>query len=148
MEAGAAEYVVNGRDPEERFVVLTGEDLRQGWQFIAPLLEDACRKAPGGEIGMKDVVDGLARGVYAVAAIVSDNGDCKALAVFEVRDHERGSALWIVLATGHDAISWSDYDADLKDVARALGCSVIRVRGRKGWIRTLKHWRWILELDV
>ncbi len=146
MEAGAAEYVVNGRDPEERFVVLSGEDLRQGWQFVSPLLEDACRKAP--DMTMAKLVDGLGRGVYAIAAIVSDDGDCKALAVFEVRDHERGSALWIVLATGHDAITWSDYDASLKDVARALGCSVIRVRGRKGWIRTLKHWRWILELDV
>lgn len=149
MEASSAERVLNGdtKEPAETFAVLTARQVADGWQYLEPVLAKACEQS-NGQMSMQQITQGLASGVCALIAIVSADGDLKALAAIEVRDHERGSALWIVLATGHDAITWSDYDEDLRNIARALGCSVIRVRGRKGWIRTLRHWRWVLELDV
>lgn len=134
------------QDQAQRFIPLTLAETEQYWGLIEPLLSKACEHSSG-SMTMEKIAEGLKRGVYQVC-IVATPDELKAAAVFEVRDHECGSALWIVAAGGHDAASWTENDEDLKAYARGLGCGVVRIKGRTGWVKKLPHWQWVLELSV
>jgi hypothetical protein len=117
------------------------------WDYVEPLLTAAIQHA-NGEFTIEQIIDGLMRGVYGLLVIAEDETNIKAAAIVEVRDHEKGSALWIVLGGGRDASEWAQHDDALKSFARNLGCGVIRMRGRSGWLKKLPHWRWVMELDI
>jgi len=58
-------------------------------------------------------------------------------AVTEIHDWPRLKECVVTLAAGEGFDLWSDWMEEIKSWAAGLGCSLVTVRGRKGWERIL-----------
>lgn len=137
--------------PPLHLVYIEPKRLPTAWEHIAPLLEKACAESQG-EFSLHTILANLEH--WPIIAIVDMDG-VRAVGVTCVTGREgRPPRLDILLASGEDAKVWPQVDDQLDVFARELGCSAVCIpRGRKGWAKTLPHWRLkgtfvMLERDV
>ncbi len=97
----------------------------------------------------------LERSVLAGTALlwvaVEDAKALRAAAVTELQVTEWGKSCTIVACGGHGMREWLPLISGLEKYARAEGCKVVRIVGRKGWARMLKDYsatRIILEKEL
>ena len=140
MEANTAEHVLNGHEPEPRQLVhILPQQLPNVWDLIEPVLSKACADS-GGEFSLNRILANLEH--WPILAMVRGD-DVQAVMVTCVTLRADGvRVLDCLLAGGDHAKEWPFVDSDFDEFARALGCSVVRIpRGRKGWLKTLPHWK-------
>jgi len=115
------------------------------WGHIEPLLRKACEVSEG-EFTLAGVLHnlGVNDGVEAWRLLAIEDGE-RVKAVMAVCITQRGDgsrSLDCLLASGDHAKEWPQVDDDFDAYAKRFGCSRVRIpRARKGWLRTLPHWR-------
>lgn len=140
MEADSQEQLLaEPRALPLRLILIEPQYMPQAWEHIAPLLEKACAESRG-EFSLNRILQNLEH--WPIIAIV-DGEAVRAVGVTCVTMREgRPPRFDILLASGDDAKVWPQVDDQLDELARAFGCvSVCIPYGRKGWTKTLPHWR-------
>lgn len=111
----------------------------QYWDVLEPFIGNACHHSCGMHTPAS-VRAGIAGGVYLTFALVLGR-DVIAVMICEVRDKPDGESVFVcLLASGSDVGKWLPFEDILEDRARELGCSSLRLNGRKGWPAKLRHW--------
>ncbi len=138
METSGASELLSEAQPL-RLIAIEPQYLPQAWDHIAPFLEKACAESRG-EFTLNRILANLEH--WPIIAIAAGD-EVRAVGVTCVTTREgRAPRLDILLASGEDAKVWPEVDDQLDALARALGCSSVCIPfGRKGWTKTLPHWR-------
>lgn len=115
------------------------QQLPAVWEFIEPLLSKACAESRG-EFTVHRVLENLEH--WPIVAIVQGD-EVQAVMVTCVTLRADGKLILdCLLAAGENAHEWPFVDGEFDQFARALGCTMVRIpRGRKGWLKTLPHWK-------
>lgn len=156
METRGAEHVLE-RSDAPYLVTLGINDLPHVWSAVEPVLKQACDDSRG-EFSIPQILHrmGIETGVadwFLLAIIRGEAVQAVMVACVTVRlSGER--VLDCLLASGEDAKQWPLVDPQFDEIARALGCTSVRIPfARKGWLKTLPHWRlvatgYVLEREI
>lgn len=156
MEASITEHVLNGHSEPAPFLVSLGvNDLPNVWDAIEPLLSKACAESRG-EFTIPGILHnmGLNDGVEMWRLLAIVRGD-EVQAVMVVCVTLRGDGrrtLDCLLAGGDRASDWPKVDPEFDAFARQNGCTSVRIPcARKGWAKTLPHWKirgYVMEREI
>lgn len=115
------------------------------WEKAAPWIKDAMER---GDLGtFSDVRDDVLNGAALLWLVWSDPIILGAT-VTQIIVQENRKICMIVACGGEDAQAWLHLISKIENYARAEGCELVRIVGRKGWMRMLpdyKESRVILE---
>lgn len=151
MVANSAQLVA----PRAPYLVeISINDLPNVWGAIEPVLRKAC-EASREQFTVERVLAemGLHDGVERWKLLAIINGD-DVQAVMAVCITLRGAerVLDCVLAGGDHAKEWPLVDDQFDELARDWGCASVRIpHARKGWAKSLPHWRvtgYVMEREV
>ncbi|MBR1219437.1 hypothetical protein JQ557_15645 [Bradyrhizobium sp. U87765 SZCCT0131] len=112
------------------------------WPHVEGFLGAACARS--GDWTLEALRGALDR-VEMLLWVLWDGEAFRAAAVTEVMIVPRGKICRIVVCGGRRATSWPHALAPIEAYARELGCTAMRVDGRRGWQRVLDNYamQWI-----
>jgi hypothetical protein len=150
LEASSTEHVLERNEaPAPLLVHIKPQMLPSAWQYIEPILQKACDES-GGEMSIDRILANIEH--WPILAIVA--GDrIQAVMVTYLSASENGERkLHCMMAAGDSAHEWPNVDDQFDEFARSLGCTKVRIDcARKGWLKTLPHWKWVgvvLEREI
>ena len=148
METSSTEQLLE-RDAGPALVQITPSMLRGTWDYVGPFLERICAESEG-ELTIARIAANLEH--WPMLAILSGD-QLQAVMLTYLSERDDGSrTLHCMGASGEDAGSWPQVDDQFDAIAKSLGCSRVRIdKARKGWLKTLPHWKWIgvvLEREI
>ena len=101
--------------------------------WLTPWWGELVKCAERGGYSGWDIVHKVSSG-HSVGFPVGDMG-------FLMLDRAEDNALVVWLGVGREVRLWHDIaEQYVSEFARAIGCDRLRIEGRRGWRRILKHW--------
>jgi hypothetical protein len=118
---------------------LQSEEIPVLWPKLEGFINDAVQRGDG-TISAQGILHSLAEKHMQMWLVVDNvEEDIVGVVVTQVTVHMDGhKELCIVAAGGRDVDAWFKYLDILDTFAHASGATVIRVTGRRGWLRKLK----------
>lgn len=74
--------------------------------------------------------------------VASVDGELSGAMVTQVQQHRARRILELRYLAGMPFRHWAEVQSDLAAWAKCRGCSAIRIRGRRGWLRLLPNHGW------
>lgn len=108
------------------------------WPHVENDISEAMRRGGLGSLG--SVRDAVFTSRALLWLAVQDS-DIRACAVTQLIETEWRRICEIAACGGKDMQQWLPLIAGLEKYARDEGCEAVRIMGRKGWQRMLKHYR-------
>lgn len=93
-----------------------------------------------GDLGRFDDVEADVLDGRALLWLVWNEPDIEGCAVTQLGRTEKSKVCTIVACGGEDARRWISLIGRIEEYARAEGCDVVRILGRKGWQRMLRNY--------
>ena len=147
MEESSAEQLLSADAP--RLVWIEPQQLPRVWPFIEPVLQKACSESRG-EFSIQRIVANLEN--WPLLAIVREEGVQAVMVTCVTQMPDNTRVLDCLLAAGEAAKDWPLVDEEFDAFAKQFGCSRVRIPcARKGWLKTLPHWRirgYVLEREI
>lgn len=148
MEAVSTEHVLERQEAKAFLLHISPSLMPQAWPVIEPILSKACEESRG-QFTLEAILRNLEH--WPILAIV--RGDAvQAVMVTCITQQENGRVLDCLLAGGDSAKDWPEVDDEFDAFARGFGCVSVRIPcARKGWLKTLPHWKWVgvvLEREI
>lgn len=150
METSSAEHVLERPSEPAPFLFhIEPHMMPQAWPVIEPILSKACSESEG-EVTINRILANLEH--WPILAIVRGD-EVQAVMVTYLSEREGGGrTLHCMLAGGSDARGWTHVDDQFDEFARSFGCDRVRIdRARKGWAKTLPHWKirgYVMEREI
>ena len=133
---GPANPADNG--PPCRLVCIDPAVVRLFWPHAHDLIARAIMR--GGISRFADVERDVLSGA-ALLWLAWDGQAIAAAAVTQLAATDLGKVCIIVACAGQQMRRWLPLIATVEDYARAEGCELVRIFGRKGWVRVLSRYR-------
>lgn len=114
------------------------------WPHVAPILAKAFEEIAA-DLTLESAEQSLRSGSGLLWIVWSDQRRIIAAAITELWETPRHKICVITACAGSDLESWKHYMTDLEQYARAEGCAILRVAGRRGWKNIFRDFRepWI-----
>lgn len=121
-----------------RVVCVDPARVRDFWPHVSRLIRAAVWRGGTGrfELIERRVIDG-----DALLWLIWDGAAILSATVTELQRSDRDLACMILACGGREMARWLHLISAIEDYARAEGCDVVRLFGRKGWARALTHYR-------
>ena len=117
-------------------VCVDPKEVRKIWEWVRHWIKRAMER---GDLGTFDSVeDDVMTGQALLWLIWNDK--IQGAAVTQVTLTEKSKVCMIVACGGVDMRDWLPLIEKIENYARNEGCDAVRILGRKGWMRVLKHY--------
>ncbi len=94
-----------------------------------------------GDLGTFDRVEDDVLNGHALLWLALVWPDIEGVAVTQIGRTEKSKVCTIIACGGRHMSRWLSAIAPIEQYAREQGCDVVRILGRKGWLRALKDYR-------
>lgn len=113
-------------------------DIEKWWPHVDGLLRKAIERT--GLSDFEDITSALFTGAHLLWIARIGDG-IAAVATTQLVKSSTGNACIIVACSGENSGEWLHLISGLENYAKDEGCSVMRIYGRKGWMRALDGYK-------
>jgi len=110
------------------------------WRYVHPHLKRAIDQQD--EYTEQEIFNGLKNREYQLWCALRDDNQIEAALVTSIKKTADGRSYCLLQACGGDDLAdWLPFLDEVEEWARSMGCSEMRIYGRRGWLKVLDGYK-------